>query len=177
MQEMDDRMKEILELTLAIQSKNANYEGNKIPGAHLASPVTEVDLLKLKRHLARLEANIPPSFIQFLSITDGIEGYMQLQSLSLRSAKEIVESQQSDCQWDDFAPLHEFVIASGDTGAFIAFDRSRASPSGEMPVVWIDESGNRTEFSDFYKFLQEQLQFQKDVLAMNEADRANLQEV
>ena len=172
----NNQMKEILEATLALQSKNAIYQKEQLLDAHLASSVSETDLFLLKQHVARLGVNVPPSFIQFLLITDGIEDYMQLQSLSLRSAKQIVESQHSDGQWDDFAPLHEFVIASGDTSAFIAFDRSRVNPMGEMSVVWIDGTGSPTEFADFFNFLREQLQFQKDVLTVNEADRKNLPE-
>jgi hypothetical protein len=170
----DAQMRSMLESTLALQSKNAHFRKKKRPDAKLAQPASASALARLEQHIARLGIVVPPSFVQFLRISDGIDDYMQIQRLSLRSAKQIVDSRESDEEWDDFAPLHEFVIGSGDAGDFIAFDRSRVDSSGEMQVAWIDGSGDRTDFADFPKFLEEQHQFQTDVLAANEADRANL---
>ena len=171
----DEEMKEVLESTLMTQRENASYRKRPRPDAHLATPVAQADLSRLEKHVARLGVNVPPSFIQFLRLTDGIVDYMQINNLSLRSAKEIVDSQQiDDRDHDEFAPLHEFIFASGDTREFLAFDDSRVDPSGEMPVVWVDLRGQSIEFGDFPEFLREQLKFQKDVLKGKKGDRANL---
>jgi hypothetical protein len=171
----DQEMREILETTLATQSKNARFQKRQVDAARLSGPVSPVDFARLERYAARHGTQVPPSFAQFLRITDGIEDYCQVAALSIRSAARVMESREIDDEWKDFAPLHEFVIASGDYSSdFIAFDRDHPQATGELPVVWIDGRGDRTEFPDFVAFLREQLRFQVDVLATNEADRANL---
>lgn len=172
----DQEMQELLDQTLAAQSKNARFHRPQPPDAHLSTPASQADLSLLAGHAARLGTRIPPSYAQFLRLTDGIDDYMQLQRLSLRPAKGIVDAQEEDAEWDDFEPLHEFVIASGDTSDFIAFDYTRADDAGEMPVVWIDGRGDRTEFDDFVAFLRAQLEFQQSLLMANEADRSGLRD-
>ncbi|MCP3143889.1 SMI1/KNR4 family protein [Pyxidicoccus xibeiensis] len=107
---------------------------------------------------------LPPSYRQLLRVSNGIPGYMQAEHLSLRSAGEIVASQDDDTQWDEHAPLHRFVIASGETYEFIAFDGTRSDATGEAPLIWVDPRRDVTELEGFEAFLLAQLHFQKDVL-------------
>lgn len=171
----DADLKALLETTLSVQCRNAAFRTRRLPDGQLRAPVPDQELATLEQHVSRLGVSLPPTFKQFLRITNGVEGYMQYQRLSLRSAQQIVDAQESDeLQWEDFAPLHELVIGSGETSDFIAFDHSRADPQGEMPVVVVDGSGGQTEFTDLEEFVRFQLKFQQDVLQSNEADRKNL---
>ena len=122
----------------------------------------------LEAHLARQGMVLPPSYRQFLRVSNGLPGYMQTEHLSLRSAGEIVASQDDDTQWDEHDPLHRFVIASGETYEFIAFDGTRADATGEAPLFWMDLRGDVAELEGFEAFLLAQLQFQKDVLLEKE---------
>ena len=168
-------MKAMLEVTLGIQSRNAAFRKSPPREATLQQPVSVEDLARLERHCEDLKIQLSPSFRQFLRISDGIPSYMQLEGMSLRSACEIVESAWSDEEeWDEHDPLHKFVIVSGDTTEFIAFDERSIDAAGELAVVWVGLRGDETTYANFEDLLWSQQQFQKDVLKANEADRANL---
>lgn len=173
----DAEMKAMLEETLSSQGRNATYDESPEPHATLQQPVSAEDLAKLETHCERIGITLPPSFRQFLQISDGVPGYMQLENMSLRSAREIVESSKPDEeQWGEYDPLHKFVIVSGDTTEFIAFDERSIDAAGEPAVVWVGLRGDETTYADFEDLLWSQQQFQKDVLEANEADRANLRD-
>jgi len=171
----DEEMKATLEETLSAQSRNAAYRKSPPPDATLQVPVSAEDLALLERHCRRIGIPLPPSLRQFLRISDGIPGYMQLEGMSLRSAREIVDSAESDeGEWDEYDPLHKFVIVSGDTTEFIAFNERANDAAGEPAVVWVGLRGDETTYANLADLLWSQQQFQKDVLEAKEADRANL---
>lgn len=169
-------MKAVLEQTLELQSQNEAFTNlnEQQPDAHLSDPIDMNELSRLTDFMARRGLPLPPSYVQLLHISNGIKDYMQLESLSLRTASELMEPEEDDDEWSDFSPLHEFVIASGNTSAFIAFDRNDVSPAGEMAVVWVDESGGTNRFENLPEFLLSQLAYQRDVLTANQGDRAQL---
>lgn len=171
----DEEMKAVLEKTLIAQSRNAAYDRSPAPGSTLQSPVSAEDLARLERHCARIGIPLPPSFRQFLLISDGIPGYMELEGMSLRSARQIVESAESDAEeWDEYDPLHKFVIVSGNTTEFIAFDERSIDAAGEPAVVWVDLRGDEASYASFEDLLRSQQEFQESVLRTKEADRTNL---
>lgn len=177
----NDEMKTMLEAILEAQQENARVRAQQRPVAQLAKPASPPELARLEAHLARLGLKLPPSFRQFLSITNGIDGFMQDDSLSMRSTGDIEERFHGKVAghiadksaWADFAPLCNFVVASGATSAFVAFDPD-TEEGGEMDVVMVTEDGGRVEFGSFEEFLEEQLTYQTDVLAAYHADHANL---
>ncbi|CAL8480009.1 SMI1/KNR4 family protein [Caballeronia sp. S22] len=173
----DAEMKCMLEQTLADQSRNAGYRMKESPApqALLQAPVSAADLAALEAHCAHIGIAVPPSFRQFLQISDGVPDYMRYVGMSLRSALEIVESAGSDEEeWDEYDPLHKFVIVAGDTAEFIAFDVHSIDTAGEPAVVWVGLRGDETTYANFEDLLWSQQRFQKDVLNANLADRANL---
>lgn len=177
-----DEMKAMLEEILETQRENARVRGQQRAATGLAKPATPPEIARLEAHLARIGAKLPPSFRQFLSITNGIDGFMQDENLSMRSALAIEERFAGTAKghiadpkaWADFAPLCNFVFASGETAAFVAFDPDTANDDGEMDVVMITEDGGRVEFGTFDEFLEEQLTYQTDVLEAYRADHADL---
>ncbi|MDR5741128.1 MULTISPECIES: SMI1/KNR4 family protein [unclassified Caballeronia] len=173
----DDEMRAMLEETLRAQRANAAYRKKRAPTPTptLRAPVSADDLAALEKHCAHIGIPLPPSFRQFLRISDGVPGYMQYVRMSLRSARDIVESADSDEEeWDDYDPLHKFVIVSGDTTEFIAFDERSIDSAGEPAVVWVGLSGDETAYANFEDLLWSQREFQKDVLEGHIADRGSL---
>ncbi len=171
----DAEMKTMLEETLDAQRRSAAYRPSPPPGATLRPPVSAEDLERLERHCAHTGIPLPPSFRRFLRISDGVPGYMQLEGMSLRSARDIVDSAAADEEeWDEYDPLHKFVIVSGDTTEFIAFDGRSIDAEGEPAVVWVGLRGDETSYANFEDLLWSQHRFQKDVLEAEEADRAKL---
>ena len=167
-------LRAVIEETLSIQEKNAAYRRRRPPAATMRPPVSDTDLAALEALLAERGLALPPSFRTLLLVSDGVPNYMQAHRLSLRGAREIVASSESDEEWDDFEPLHKFVFASGQTGDFVAFDGSAPASSGELPVVLVDSDGSRTRYADLPEFLLEQLDVQRNVLETNLANRAGL---
>lgn len=170
----DEEMRNTLVETLELQSKNAQFRKRRPADAHLSPPVSEEELRALDTHLASQGLSAPPSYRQFLLISNGIADYMQLSRLSLRSARQVVEEYESDEEYEDFAPLHEFVISTGNTSDFLAFDRRTLTSDGEMAVVLVNGRGETTDYANFCTFLSEQRTFQSDVWEVNSADRDNL---
>ena len=169
---MDEtEMRALIAETLDMQARNIEFDGDDVPPARLNQPARAGDVERLESHFERCGARLPPSLRRFFSISDGVEGYMKIEELSLRSTRAIVESHASDDQWSDFAPLHELVIGSGVTSAFIGLDKTRPHADGEYPLVMVDPNGSRSELADFESFLLEQHEIQKNVLDANLADR------
>jgi hypothetical protein len=168
-------MKAVLEETLRAQARSASHRKSPPPGATLQTPVSAEDLGLLERHCKRIGVPLPPSFRRFLLISDGVPGYMQLEGMSLRSSRDIVDSAGPDeAEWDEYDPLHKFVIVSGNTTEFIAFDERSIDAAGEPAIVWVGLRGDETTYANFEDLLWSQHRFQKDVLEAEEADRANL---
>jgi hypothetical protein len=174
----DDDMRAILVETITTRKENAIYYSVKYPEARMGSSVGDAVLAKLQDVLTHKGISLPPSFLQFLRVCNGIESYMPTYELSLRSAESLIASVESGCDsgWKDFAPLHELVFASGDTSAFIAFDREQCDDNGEMMVVLVGTDGLRTEWDNFEQFLVEQLDYERSLLRGNKADRSNLRD-
>lgn len=87
----DDEMREILTRTREAQCECLRFQGEKDTVSNpLAEPASEDELNKLSTHLARRGIQIPPSYRQFLKITNGSSRYRWLARFSLRSAAEIV---------------------------------------------------------------------------------------
>ena len=172
----DTELKDLLTQTLELQRRNAVFDGRNADEGARRAPVSPEDLGLLEEHLQRMGARLPPSYRQLLHISDGVQGFMQFVELSLRSAREIVDLRESDEQWDDEAPLNDFVFASGETYEFVAFDWRQADAMGEAPVVWVDLRGDETRFDNFEAFVRAQWRFQQDVFQANQTDRAKLQD-
>jgi hypothetical protein len=161
----DAEMRTMLEETLQAHARNTAFRTKSpAPVAALQKPVSPGVLAQLERHCQRIGIALPPSFRQFLLISDGLPGYMEYVRMSLRSAEQIMASAPEDeYEWDEYDPLHKFVIGSGDTMEFIAFDERSIDPAGEPAVVWVDLRGGETTYANFEDLLWSQREFQKDV--------------
>ncbi|NTX05820.1 SMI1/KNR4 family protein [Myxococcus sp. CA040A] len=171
----DEELRKVIEATLDAQGKNATFRSTRRPDAVMAPPAPLVEVAEFKKVLAKDGLTPPPSLLQLLGVCNGVRDYMQNQDISLRSVKEMLSQRPEDLSWwDDFAPVHELVFASGDTNAFVGFDRLRADSRGEMPVVMVTPRGERFEYRDLEDFLRAQLRIQTNALAVNQEDRAHL---
>ncbi len=171
----DEELRKLIAATLETQSKNAKFLSDNRPDGIMAPPASPEEIAALKKVLAADGIVPPPSLLQLFRVCNGVRDYRQSQGISLRSAKEMVSQRPEDLEWwDDFAPIHECVFASGDTNAFVGFDRTRVDSRGEMPVVMISACGERAEYEDLEDFLRVQLRMETNYLAVNQADRARL---
>jgi hypothetical protein len=149
-------MRCLLENTLDTQNENMKYESEKFPESEMNAPISDEELARFEYNMRLRENRMPPSFRQFLKICNGIKSYISYKFLSLRSADEIINLADTDkTNLNEFSPLNEFVIASGEghTGAFVSFDKNRIDERGEMRVVSVAADGYRVEYIDFEDFI------------------------
>jgi hypothetical protein len=133
------------------------------PGAGLArlrAPASTEALARLATHLSANGLRFPPSYRQFLSITDGIDDLMDRYGVSFRSADEVIAESASDRAWA-WTPVHRFVIASGNSNSFVGFDPRTVAPDGEMHAVLFNDKGEENEADSLTQFLQDQIDFLK----------------
>jgi hypothetical protein len=170
----DAEMRLLIEETVRAQHAAAAFT----LGAGLAclrAPASPDALVRLARHLSASGLHFPPSYRQFLGITDGIDDLMDRYGVSFRSADEVIAESASDKAWAR-TPVHRFVIASGNSNSFIGFDPRTVAPDGEMHVVLFDDIGEENESDSLEQFLREQLDFFQSVVAGEQADRASLKD-
>lgn len=169
-----DEMRQIVEDTLDAQLEANRYAVEQPKRGQPRPPVSDADLRALTAHLARRGLPLPPSYRQFLTLFDGIEGYRRLESFDLRSAAQVVTGADDDEEWDDLEPINRFVIGAGYATVIAGFDPRSADEHGEMKVVEYSSSGDATEHESFEAFLRFNLQLFQDILAREQADRADL---
>ena len=170
----DAEMRQLIQETVGAQHRAAAFT----PGAGLArlrAPASADALDRLAKYLSANGLRFPPSYRQFLSITDGIDDLMDRYGVSFRSADEVIAESASDKAWAR-TPVHRFVIASGNSNSFVGFDPRTVAPDGEMHVVLIDDIGDEDESDSLEQFLREQLDFFEDVVSGEQADRAGLKD-
>lgn len=173
----DQEMKELINETIALQYESDSLYTNAPVRAQPNPPAQPEEIQRLEGHLKDRNLTLPPSYRQLLGIYNGVRNFMKLDRLSLRSAKEIEKSHEDDFDWEDFAPLGDFVFGSGDeTAAFICFNPEVVDENGEMEVVIVDESGGTAECENLEAFLRWQLTYHKDVIERFHANRADLKD-
>jgi len=173
----EQEMKELIDKVIVLQYEADSLYFKTPVRAQPNPPARPEDIKQLEEHLKDRDLILPPSYRQLLEIYNGIENFLQSDRLSLRSAKEIEESYEDDSDWEDFAPLGDFVFGSGDeTVAFICFNPEVVDKNGEMEVVIVDESGDVAECENLEEFLRWQLTYHTDVVEGFNANRAHLKD-
>jgi hypothetical protein len=132
--------------------------------ARLRAPASTEALARLATNLRANGLHFPPSYRQFLSITDGIDDLMDRYGVSFRPADEVIAGLANRQAWT-WTPVHRFVIASGNSNSFIGFDPRTVAPDGEMRAVLFNDKGEENEADSLPQFLQDQVDFFEDVVA------------
>jgi hypothetical protein len=170
-----DQMRQLVDEMLDTQFLTDRSSVDQPRRGQPGPPASAVDLQRLATHLASHGIAFPPSYLQFLSLFDGIEGFRRLESFDLRSVAVILsEAEDDEEELEDFAPVNRFVIGTGYATAVVGFDPSSVDPLGEMKVVEFSVDGDATEHASFEAFLQFNLELFREILAREQADRAGL---
>jgi hypothetical protein len=147
-------------------------ELDQVAAAH--GPADTATLAKLRTTLG---TKIAPSYLQLLSIYDGIECFDWV-DVCLFGAKELVAKPNRDKSWVEagaFGAGEAFVFAEAKQDASVlAFRLNKPAANGEFPVVSLDGGGVLGEYGSFESYLKERRQWFADSLATEKADRAGL---
>ena len=170
----DEDLRRLINETMETQYKADSFSDDMPTHATAHPPATPVEIVRLEEHLRTRGFSLPPSFVQFLRIHNGIENFIPSMELSIRTTQEIEKFYEKDLLWKKISPAHRFVFASGDTAAFAGFIPETVNQKGEMQVVLVTESAETTEYDDFEEFLEDQLEYYKDVISAEQADREDL---
>lgn len=184
MQKLLEEIQETQQQFLAFRTKDQT----KPPRIQFSEPANEDELNQLSTHLARHNLEVPPSYRQFLRISNGIVRFRWEQSFSLRSTQRIIQQSLDDESWDDlaedyselddadtFGPVHRFIIGTGDITVVCAFDPDTVDEFGEMKIIEFDIEANPPKVHDnFEAFLRSDLTIYQQDLAREMQDRKDL---
>ena len=187
----DLEMKKLLEEILDIQQQFLAFrtKDQTTPARiQFSKPATENELGQLSTHLARHDLETPPSYRQFLRISNGIVRFRWQQSFSLRSTERIIHQSQEDESWDDlaedyseldgaatFGPVHRFIIGTGDITVVCAFDPDTVDELGEMKIIEFDIEANPPKVhANFEALLRSDLAIYRKDLTREIQDRKDL---
>ena len=147
-------------------------EDDEAPTPAPAPPASSQDLDLLSSELAGRGLKMPAGYKMLLSVHNGVADL--LPDLSFRSAREIIDSSEKDKAWRSFGAMHNFIVASGRTSAFGAFDPDTATSEGDMELVFVSEVGDVDRYAGVEEFLESRRRILVEDLALVKADRAML---
>jgi hypothetical protein len=141
-----------------------------------AKPAKPADPAALSTFGATFAGKVPPSFLQLLSIYDGVENfdYVDISIFGcdylLQNASELEE------EWVDAEMFEEdeiFVFARSDIDSIaVAFALNKPGPNGEMGVIYFDARGVGAEFENLEAYLVACKRMYEHNLTKEAADRA-----
>ena len=165
-------MKQIIDRIIAAGDQLRRYHDLDFV-ASAGAPADELDLQRLQAKYGKL----PPSYIQFLSLYDGISNF-EWPDVEMCSVQYLLDHEHRDESWIEsgaFAAGDLFIIARSDFDPHnVAFLRRTADARGEMKVLHFDSVGPLSEHDDFASYLRERLAWLEESLAGEQADRASL---
>jgi len=181
----NDEMRRILEDILEAQHEFLKFHSDQPEVlSQLSAPASPQQLTRLDAFIGRRKLKLPPSYRQFLSVSNGIQIFRIQTRFALRSVEEIIAAETDDEGWDelsedfdDVGPVHHFIIGGGDAIVVCGFDPSTVDDRGEMKVIEFDvEMNDPNEHDDFEAFLRAELQNYQDDVAQAVQDRAALKD-
>src|SRR6478609_537902 len=105
----DSEMKLLIDAIMKAQFEADSFSDDEATHATPHRPATEEEIAAFERELRGRGIPIPPSFVQFLRIHNGIDNFIPSMELSLRSAEQISESEEHDSGWGDMSSACRFV--------------------------------------------------------------------
>jgi hypothetical protein len=131
-------------------------------------PATNHAVQIVEKHLAARGLPLPPAFRAFLRVHDGVTDFDG--HLNLLDCKALLGKRDPSLR-SDYPDLANFVIALGNTPAFISFDPRTAKKTGEMEVVWVMPDGGEFRYSGFMELLTKFRDELRKTLKLTMADR------
>jgi hypothetical protein len=168
--EMKDIVDEIIEL--GNELRRYNEFDDELAKTGLSPDITTLDSFK-----KYTKGKVPPSYVQLMSIYNGIENFEYV-GISLLSMEYIIENDPVDENWVDAEWYEEgeiFIFIQSDSDdEVVAFLIKTASPDGEMKVVHFDTNGPLGEYSDLEAYLKARRDWFRRSLENAKADREGL---
>lgn len=168
-----DEMKALVDEIIALKFAADNFADDAPARAIPLPPAGARELATLESRLAGAGLVLPPSYRTLLSVCDGIEYFFDDPDMALLSCAQVAGG-KFDKTAEDFPPLAKFVIAAGNTSAFVSFDASTGGAGREYEVVHINTEGAEYRADDLTQFLTLARDSYKDVVELSRADRENL---
>lgn len=154
-----------------IEAGNKLRHYSELPDLAVANDGASPQLLqKLQAKLGKL----PPSYVQFLSLFDGISNF-EWTDVAMLSAQYLIDNDDLDEAWVDSGAYQDgelLIFGDSDMDSHsVAFLRKTADADGEMKVVNFDSGGPLSEHDNFESYLKERLEWFQESLATEKADR------
>jgi len=168
------QMKELLDKLIDAKYKADTFYYRKPVRARPHGPATVADLRRLDAFLASHKLKAPASYKSFLSVHNGIEGFLS-PDYSLLSVDEVIARSKhlSAKLGKDYPDLVQFVIAEGDLN-FMAFDVTTSAAGEGYEVAEITAEGRGQSYKSFKKFLTDFLGNLEQTIRQEEKDRKKL---
>jgi hypothetical protein len=167
-------MKNLIDQIIEIGNELRSYYEAEDKFAKAYPPPTEYMLNSLAN---RYTGKLPPSYLQLMSIYDGIENFEWL-DVSILSIEFLMKHHDLDEDWIDAGIYKEgelFIFAQSNSDAHVvAFLTKTADHDGEMRVAHFDASGLLGDYINFETYLRDRCKWFKENLTIEKADRQGL---
>jgi hypothetical protein len=171
-----DQMKAIVDETIALGNELRAFHGHTDRAARPRPPATAA---ALKVFEARYPERVPPSYLQLLSICDGVDNFDWV-DVSLLSTDFLLANDDLDEDWIEAEYFDEgevFIFAQSDDDAHaIGFHTKKKAKDGEMKVVDVAASLEPKEYKNLEDYLRRRRDWFAKYVAREKADRAALSE-
>lgn len=131
----------------------------------------------MKAFESKYGGRVPPSYLQLLSIYDGIDNFDWV-DVSLLSTDYLLTHDNLDEHWVDieaFDPGEAFIFARSNSDPHVvAFITQNVGADGEMRVVHLDSDGPLGKHKNLEAYLRDRRKWFADALDEEKADRAGL---
>ena len=168
-----DQMKELVDEIIDLGNQLRTFHGH---GAHAARPYPPGSSKNLAVFRGK-HAQLPPSYLQLLSIYDGIANFDWV-DVALLSSDYLLTQPDPTAAWIDggsFAKGERFIFAQSDTDSHaIAFLTDPISDDGEMEVIDFDSDGPVETYQHLEAYLLARHEWFANAVAGEKADRAGL---
>ncbi|MEP6653920.1 MAG: SMI1/KNR4 family protein [Myxococcales bacterium] len=132
-------------------------------------PATPANLQNLDRSV---KVRLPPSYLQLLSIHDGIDNFYWTDN-PLRSSSYIINTPSYQ---DHYEIPDQFLFITGSDWISVGFDKQTQKTDGEMEVVENDKSGEATRWPSLPSFLMGYCERLEEWVRDAHADRAKVED-
>jgi hypothetical protein len=169
-----DEMKALVDEIVVVGNELRAYCGHHKVPARPRPGATPAALTAIRNRFAR---RVPPSYVQLLSLYDGIDNFDWV-DVSVLTTTFLLSHPDQDRVWveaGNFPAGERFIFAQSDTDPHaIAFLFNRVGDDGEMEVMDFDNDGPVETYQNLEAYLRDRRDWFASEVAKEKADRAGL---
>lgn len=168
-----DEMKRLVDEAVALGNELRAYHGHSDLLARPHAAATPAALTAIRKRLGR---RVPPSYLQLLSLYDGVDN-LDWVDVSLLSTTFLLTHPDQDLSWvkaGNFAAGERFVFAHSSTDPHAIAFLTRQVADGEMGVIDFDNDGAVKTYPNLEAYLRARRDWFAKFVAREKADRAGL---